>query len=61
MSFMVDDQRVSFGMDNVYFMNGLSCRGEVVNLCGGSCIEGALSGQEHIDVYYDEGIENIAS
>lgn len=40
---MVDDQRVSFGMDDIYFMTVISLRGDIVNLCGGSPIKGELS------------------
>lgn len=43
MSIMVDDQKVSFDIDNVYFMIGLSHRGEVVNPHGGIHLEGVLS------------------
>ena len=42
MYFLVDDQRVSFSLDDVYFMTGLSRRGEAVNLRGGGRLEGAL-------------------
>jgi len=52
---------VSFGMDDVYFMTRISRRGEVVNLQGGSNIEGELSIQEYIDVYCDKGTEKVTS
>lgn len=41
-SFLVVDQRVSFPLDDVYFMTNLSCQGEVVNLHGGGHLEGYL-------------------
>ena len=42
MAFIVDGERVSFEVEDIYFMTRLSCRGEVVNLQGGGHIEGAL-------------------
>lgn len=59
--FVVDGERVPFGVEDVYFMNGLSHRGESINLRGGGQVEGALIIQEYIDVYYEEGIEKVAS
>jgi len=60
-SFLVDDQRVSFTLDNVYFMTGLSHRGEAVNLHGGGHLEGDLSVYDYIDMYCGEGTEKVTS
>lgn len=43
MAFIVDGEWVSFEVEDIYFMIVLSCIGKVVNLQGGSHIEGALS------------------
>lgn len=61
MSFLVDDQRIYFTLDDVYFMNSPSRWGEAVNLHGGGRLEGALLVQEYIDIYYDEGTKKVAS
>ena len=45
MMFIVDGVRVSFGVEDIYFMTRLSCRGEVVNLHGGILIEGDITVQ----------------
>ena len=42
-------------------MTGLSRRGEVINLRGGNCIEGALSIQEYINTYCKDGTNKVAS
>lgn len=53
--FIVDVDRVPFGVEDVYFMTGLSQRGELVNIRGGGWIKGALTIHENIDVCYEEG------
>lgn len=59
--FIVDSERVPFRVEDVYFMTGLSHRCDPINLKGGGQIEGSLTIQEYIDVYYEESTEKVAS
>ena len=61
LEFIVDGERVSFKLEDIYSMTILSHRGEVVNLRGGDHIEGALTIQEQIDVYCEDGAQKVAS
>lgn len=61
MMFIVDGKRVSFGVEDIYFMIGLSHRGEKVNLHGGIQIEGALTIHKYIDVYCEAETEKVVS
>ena len=45
---------MSFDVEDIYFMVGMSHRGEVVNLQGGGRIKGVLTILECIDVYYEK-------
>jgi hypothetical protein len=61
MSFMVYVQKVSFGVDDNFLMTRLSHREYIVNLHVGNQMEGALSIQEYIGLYFDEGTMKISS
>lgn len=52
---------MSITLDDIYFMGILSRQGEVVNLRGEGRLEGALSVQDYIDMYCEDGAEKVVS
>ena len=59
--FMVDDEPLPLEVEDIYFLTGLSRQGREANLCGGGWGEVALTIQEYITVYYEEGTQKVAS
>ena len=59
--FMVDDEPLPLEVEDIYFLTGLSRRGREANLRGGGRGEAALTIQEYITVYCEEGTQKVAS
>ena len=59
--FIIDDEPISFEVEDIYFLTGLSHRGWELNLCGGGRGDASLTIQEYIDTYYKDGTQKVAS
>ena len=58
---MVDDEPLPLEVEDIYFLTGLSRWGQEANLCRGGRGEVALTIQEYITVYCEEGTQKVAS
>ena len=59
--FMVDDKPLPLELEDIYFLIGLSRWGREANLCGGGRGKVALTIQEYISIYCEEGTQKVAS
>ena len=59
--FMIDDEPLPFGVEDMYFMTSLSRQGWEENLRGGGRDDASLTIQEYITVYWEEGTQKVAS
>jgi hypothetical protein len=59
--FMVDDKPLPMEVEDIYFLTGLSRWGREANLRGGGRGEAALTIQEYITIYCEEGTKKVAS
>ena len=59
-SFHIDGMSLTIEVEDIYFITGLSRRGEVVNLCSRRP-RGGLTIDEYIVVYYFLDIERVGS
>ena len=59
--FMVDDEPLPLEVEDIYFLTGLSRQGREENLRGGGRGKVALTIQEYIIVYCEEGTQKVAS
>ena len=57
-SFHIDGMSLTIEVEDIYFITGLSRRGEVVNLCSRRP-RGGLTIDEYIVVYYFLNMENV--
>ena len=58
---MIDDESISFKVEDIYFLTGLSCRGRELNLRGGGQGDASLMIQEYIATYCEAGPQKVAS
>ena len=59
--FIIDNDPISFEVEDIYFLVGLSHRGRELNLCGGGRGDASLTIQEYIDTYCEDGTQKVAS
>ena len=60
-SFHIDGMSLTIEVEDIYLINGLSQRGEVVNLHSRGGTGGGLTINEYIMVYCYPDIENVGS
>lgn len=58
--FVIDDESISFNMEDIYFLTGLSHRGLELNLYRGGLGDVSLTIQEYIATYYEAGTQKVA-
>ena len=58
--FMVDDEALPLEVEDIYFLTGLSHRGQEANFHGGGWGDASLTIQEYITMYYEEGTQKVA-
>ena len=59
-SFHIDGMSLTIEIEDMYFITGLSQRGEVVNLCSHG-LRGGLTIDEYITIYYFLDTEKVGS
>lgn len=59
--FMIDDESISFEVEDIYFLTGLSHQWRELNLRGGGRGNASLTIQEYIDTYCKAGTQKVAS
>ena len=60
-AFMLNDDPLHIELADIYFLTGLSRRGSVVSFWARGQDPGALTVQDYIDVYCEEGTQKVAS
>lgn len=58
---MIDDENISFEVEDIYFLIGLSRWGRELNLRGGGRGYALLTIQEYIIAYYEAGTQKVVS
>ena len=58
---MIDDESISFEVEDIYFLIGLYHWGRELNLCGGGRRDASLTIQEYIDTYCEASTQKVAS
>jgi hypothetical protein len=59
--FVIDDETISFEVEEIYFLTGLSHQGRELNLRGGRWGDASLTIQEYIISYCQVGTQKVAS
>ena len=61
LQFVIDDETISFEVEDIYFLTGLSRRGRELNLHGGGWGDSSLTIQEYITTYCEADTQKVAS
>lgn len=59
--FIIDDEPISFEMEGIYFLTGLSRRGRELSIHGGGRGDVSLMIQEYINTYCEAGTQKVVS
>ena len=59
--FVIDDETISFEVEEIYFLTGLSHQGRELNLHGGGWGDSSLTIQEYIIAYYEARTKKVSS
>lgn len=58
---MIDDESISFEVEDIYFLIGLFHRGQELNLRRGDWGDASLTIQKYIATYYEASTQKVAS